>query len=253
MNVQVKSEIRRTGAKENEPADLARVVKILRDANYQGWFALEYEAKEDAWKAVPPLLAQLRELTNAPTAKAAEWTPLFDGKTLAGWKAPGFSGQGEVTVADGRMVLDMGSDITGMNYTGDIPKENYEVELEAMRIEGSDFFCALTFPVGETHCTFIVGGWGGAMVGISSVNGDDASENETSQTKKFEKGRWYQLRVRVTKEKLETWIDDTPAVDLTLQGKRIAVRAGEIELSKPFGIATYRTRGAVRDIKLRRL
>ena len=253
VNVQVKSEIRRAGAKENEPADLARVVKILRDANYQGWVALEYEAKEDAWKAVPPLLAQLRDLTQAPAAKAAEWTPIFDGKTLTGWKDPGFSGQGEVKVADGGIVLDMGSDITGINYTGDIPKTDYEIALEARRLDGSDFFCALTFPVGDTHCTFVVGGWGGSLVGISSINGDDASENETSQTKKFEKGRWYKLRVRVTKEKLEAWIDDTQAVDLDLQGKRIARRAGEIELSKPLGIATYRTRGAVRDIRLRKL
>lgn len=253
VNVQVKVEIRRAGAKENERADLARVVKILRDANYQGWVTLEYEAKEDPWKAVPVALAQLRELTQAPAAKAAEWTPLFDGKTLTGWKDPGFSGQGEVTVADGRIVLDMGSDITGINYTGEVPTENYEVELEAMRIEGGDFFCALTFPVADSHCTFLVGGWGGSLVGISSINGDDASENETSQTKKFEKGRWYKLRVRVTKEKLETWIDDAQAVDLDLQGKKISMRAGEIELSKPFGIATYRTRGAVRGIKLRKL
>ena len=253
VNVQVKSEIRRAGAKENEPADLARVVKILREVNYQGWMALEYEGKEDAWKAVPPLLAQLRELADAPAAKVAEWTPLFDGKTLTGWKEPGFSGQGEVKVADGSIVLDMGNDITGVNYTGDIPKENYEVALEAMRVEGSDFFCALTFPVGETHCTFVVGGWGGSMVGISNINGDDASENETSQTKKFEKGRWYKFRVRVTNSKIETWIDDAQAVDLDLQGKRIAMRPGEIELSKPFGIATYRTRGAVKDIRLRKL
>ncbi len=253
VNVQVKTEIRRAEAKENEPADLGRVVKILREANYQGWVALEYEGKEDAWKTVPVVLGQLRELLQEPVANAAEWVPLFDGKTLAGWKEPGFSGQGEVTVKDGSMVLDMGNDITGMNYTGELPKEDYEVELEAMRIEGSDFFCALTFPVGETHCTFVVGGWGGSLVGLSNINGDDASENETSQTKKFEKGRWYKIRVRVTKEKIETWIDDAQAVDLALQGKRIGMRAGEIELSKPFGIATYRTRGAARGIRLRRI
>ena len=253
VNVQVKSEIRRAGAKENEPANLGRFVQILRDANYQGWIALEYEAREDAWKAVPPLLAQLRELTQAPAAKTAEWTPIFDGKSLAGWKEPGFAGQGEVKVSDGSIVLDMGNDITGINYDGEIPKGNYEVALEAMRMEGSDFFCALTFPVGASFCTFVVGGWGGSMVGISSINGNDASENETSQTKKFEKGRWYKLRVRVTKEKLETWIDDVQAVDLDLQGKKISMRLGEIELSKPFGVATYRTRGAVRDIQLRKL
>jgi len=61
VNVQVKSEIQKRGQKK-ELADLARLVKILRDANYQGFVALEYEAAEDPWQAVPPLLRQLREL-----------------------------------------------------------------------------------------------------------------------------------------------------------------------------------------------
>jgi hypothetical protein len=34
----------------------------LRDVNYQGYVALEYESAEDPWKAVPPLLQQLQEL-----------------------------------------------------------------------------------------------------------------------------------------------------------------------------------------------
>jgi len=37
-------------------------VKILRDANYQGYVALEYESKEDPWTAVPRLLKQMKEL-----------------------------------------------------------------------------------------------------------------------------------------------------------------------------------------------
>jgi hypothetical protein len=182
-----------------------------------------------------------------------QWTPLFDGKSLTGWKLPDFSGAGEVKVKDGAIVLDMGNDLTGINYAGEVPHQNYEVAFEAQRQEGNDFFCALTFPVGESHCTFVVGGWGGALVGISSINGEDASENETSEAKKFEKGRWYKIRVRVTKARLEAWIDDEQMVDLELEGKRIAMRPGEIESSKPFGIATYRTRGAVRDIRLRKL
>ena len=62
VNVQLKVEIRRRGQKENEPSDLPRVVKILRDANYQGFVALEYEAKPDPWSAVPPVLKQMQEL-----------------------------------------------------------------------------------------------------------------------------------------------------------------------------------------------
>jgi sugar phosphate isomerase/epimerase len=60
VNVQFKSQIKRRGQKEKEPADLARVVKLLRDANYQGYFALEYEAPEDPWMAVPELLQKMK-------------------------------------------------------------------------------------------------------------------------------------------------------------------------------------------------
>lgn len=45
-----------------QPADLARMVKILRDANYRGYVVLEYEAAEDPFVAVPKYLQQLREL-----------------------------------------------------------------------------------------------------------------------------------------------------------------------------------------------
>jgi hydroxypyruvate isomerase len=33
---------------------------ILRKANYQGYVALEYEAAEDPYVAIPPLLKKLR-------------------------------------------------------------------------------------------------------------------------------------------------------------------------------------------------
>ncbi len=185
--------------------------------------------------------------------KGAAWQSLFDGKTLTGWKAPQFSGQGEVLVENGTMILGMGSDITGMNPTIDVPKMNYEVSLEASRLEGTDFFCGLTLPYGKTSFTIILGGWGGALVGLSSINGDDASENETTKFIKFDKGKWYKLRARVTTEKIEAWLDDDKIIDVETDGKKIDMRPGEIEQSVPFGIATFRTRGAFKEIKLRKL
>jgi sugar phosphate isomerase/epimerase len=61
VNVQVKAEIKRRRDKEKSLADFNRLIKILRDANYQGWVALEYEAKEDPWTGVPEYLEQLRQ------------------------------------------------------------------------------------------------------------------------------------------------------------------------------------------------
>jgi sugar phosphate isomerase/epimerase len=59
VNVQFKAEIMRRGQKK-ETADLGRVVKILRDANYHGYLALEYEAPEDPWKSVPQWLEKMK-------------------------------------------------------------------------------------------------------------------------------------------------------------------------------------------------
>lgn len=60
VNVQVKVEMRRRGG-DLEPADLARLVTILRHANYQGWVILEYEARENPFTAVPRHLKALRD------------------------------------------------------------------------------------------------------------------------------------------------------------------------------------------------
>ena len=186
-------------------------------------------------------------------AAEPEWKSLFDGKTLNGWKAPNYSGQGTVEIDKGTLVLGMGSDITGMNLAGDIPTNNYEVSLEATRLDGTDFFCGLTLPYNKSAFTIILGGWGGALVGLSSINGDDASENETTKFIKFDTGHWYKLRARVTPDKIEAWLDNEKIIDIDTEGKKISMRPGEIELSVPFGIATFRTQGAFREMKLRLL
>jgi hypothetical protein len=175
---------------------------------------------------------------------------LFDGKSLQGWRKTSFSGSGEVEVKDGQIILEAGNDLTGVNWTNELPRSNYEVTLEAMRVDGSDFFCALTFPVKQDPCTLVVGGWGGGVVGLSSLDGSDASENETTSFTSFKNGQWYRIRLRVTDAKIEAWIDDKKVADVKLAGRRISIRI-EVEASKPFGIATWRTTGAIRNIKMR--
>lgn len=181
--------------------------------------------------------------------------PLFDGKTLNGWKQTPFGGAGSVSVEEGEIRIDMGSELTGITFTNAarLPKTNYEISLEAMRRDGTDFFCGLTFPVETNFCTLVVGGWGGGLVGISSLDGMDASENETTKFRSFDKNKWYKIRVRVTPEKIMTWIDDEQVIDVGIKGRKVSMRFGDIDLSIPLGIATWQTSASVKNIQVRRM
>jgi hypothetical protein len=143
--------------------------------------------------------------------------------------------------------------MTGITWAGaTLPTTNYEIALEAMRVEGRDFFAGVTFPVDGSSCSLILGGWGGSVVGLSSINGQDASQNDTSQSIEFENGRWYTVRLRVTPAKIEAWLDDRQIITQDLKGNKIDIRL-EMDLSKPLGVASWKTKSALRDIRLRRL
>lgn len=191
--------------------------------------------------------------TNAPSGgpAATDWEPLFDGKTLTGWKVTDFAGKGEVQVKDGTIFLGMGY-MTGITRTSPVPRMNYELSLEAMRVEGSDFFCGLTFPVGEASCSLIVGGWGGSLVGLSSLDDLDASSNETTRFINFENRRWYRIRLRVQPSRIQAWIDEDKVVDVDTTGRKVSIR-WEMEDSKPLGIATWSTAAALRNLQIRKL
>lgn len=198
-------------------------------------------------------LLALPAMAQEKSTKEPEWQPLFDGKTLKGWKQADFAGGGVVEVVKGELHVGMGESLSGLTFTNKVPETNFEVEVEGKKIQGSDFFCALTFPVGKEHCTFVMGGWGGAVVGISSLDQMDASENETTKYMKFEKDHWYKIRVRVTPKKIEAWIDEEKLADVELEGKKVSMRPGDIEQNVPFGIATYQTESAFKSIKIRTL
>ena len=177
---------------------------------------------------------------------------LFDGKTLGQWKITDFGGQGKVYVKDGAMYLEMGNDLTGINWAGPLVRTNYEITLEAMRVAGSDFFCGLTFPVDANSCSLILGGWGGMVCGISCLDYYDAANNETTRVISFENGKWYHVRLRVTPNRIEAWVDDEKIVDIETTDRKIDIRP-EVDLAKPLGISTWQTAGAVRNIRLKKL
>lgn len=189
--------------------------------------------------------------TTPPSLKAPGWESLFDGKTLKGWKVTDFAGHGDVKVEKGQIIMEMGV-MTGITWTNPVTRMNYEISVEAMRVDGGDFFCGLTFPVGEDPCSLIVGGWGGGVVGLSNIDGSDASSNETTQYFNLQKGKWFLIQLRVTPGRIQAWLDGDSLLDVDTKEKKISIRA-EMEESVPLGVATWATTGALRNFKLRKL
>ena len=177
---------------------------------------------------------------------------MFDGKGLGRWKITDFGGQGKVYVRDESIMLETGNNLTGVTWGGPMVRKNYEINLDAMRVDGDDFFCGLTFPVGDSFVTFVAGGWHGSVCGISSIDYYDASDNETTRKAYFDNNRWYHIRVRVCCGKIECRIDDEQYVDLETKGKKLDILI-DVNESRPLGIASWRTAAAIKNIRLTKL
>ena len=178
----------------------------------------------------------------------------MDGKTLNGWEIVYYGGEGEPYVKNGILTLPMAisGTSTGVEWIGDpLPVNNYAIYYEARRVEGNDIFGGLTFPYGETFATLIISGWGGIVSGLSSIDGYDASENETTKHVYFRDNQWYPVYLRVTSDSIRAVVDTVKVVDLATAGKRIHLRGGTNASS--FTLTSYRSTGEIRNLRIKRL
>ena len=226
------------------------------------------------------LLSQVRTMADDTAKDDQKWTSLFDGKTLDGWSVSKIDADKKVEIKDGYIIVGRDDLASGIKYDRpdkEFPTSNYEIMYQAQRAKGYDFFRTITFPVKESHCSFVAGGWSGSVIGLSSINGYDASENETTAFYQFKEKQWYQFRVRVSDDRITVWVypvdedgkavepnkdapqaaakppeTEKPKVDIPLKDKKLSIRL-EVTFFKPLGISTWNTEGHIRDIKYRLL
>ncbi len=197
-------------------------------------------------------MAALLPACIADPAADCAWQTLFDGRTLAGIDQQTFGGDGAVHVRDGRLVLEPGNPLTGLTFAAALPPCDYEVELIGARELGSDFFCALTFPVAHGCLSLVLGGWGGAVCGLSCLDGDDAARNATRRLHHFAPGREVRIALQVSAAAIVVDLDGAELLRVDPRPHACAVRA-ELELCQPFGLASYATRAAFAQLRWRPL
>jgi hypothetical protein len=203
------------------------------------------------------VLVSCDPMTN-PAILPRHWD-LLAADQLQHWTPTGIPEEGRTTVSLGEALLEPGGPLTGLRYgnwqKAGLPVRDYAVSFEATRIEGGDFFAAVTFPVRslDTCATLVIGGWGGGLVGISSIDGQDASENSTRGEHLFENGKAYHFRLEVREDELKAWLDDRLVINTSIKGRTISLRPGYIEKCAPFGLATYSTNGRIRNVSVMEL
>ena len=191
-------------------------------------------------------------LPSQEIAEGSPWATLLDGTGLGAFRPTEFGGQGEVLLIGTGVRLERGSPLTGLTYQGPFPKVDYELEVTATRESGSDFFLGLTFPVQDSAATLVLGGWGGALTGLSCIDGEDASSNSTKSFIGFQLGQTYRVRLRVLKSDVSAWLDDELLFTLDPTQVQLSIRP-EVELSLPLGVASYVTQARIENLRYRSL
>lgn len=192
-------------------------------------------------------------------ARSLEWQELLKNQPAGHWQRLDFDGMGgQVDFTDGILTFSRGEPFTGVVITDQgfaPPADEYELVVRARKTDGRDFFCALTFPVPEkqANCTFVAGGWGGGVTGLSNIDHLDANRNTTRSSLQYETGRWYDLRIEIRTGRIRCWVDERLVVNSIITGKHISMRPGPIEACQPLGLASWETAAEFESLRVRAL
>jgi hypothetical protein len=205
------------------------------------------------WGSVTLTVRALGKEPRAPTRSSPageDWQSLFDGKSLRGWrtvKLPQAS-SGKARVEDNRIILDMVPGLgTALEWVGDFPAENYEVEFQASKLAG-EYLCNVIFPIGASRCSLNLGD----NTGFDTLDGLRSWENTSTTRLSIRPRRWYRCRLRVTESAIEVWVEGKKIINLPRAGHKFTVYPVWAPV-KSLALCTWNTGAALRNIRLRRL
>lgn len=186
----------------------------------------------------------------------AGWQLLFDGETLAGWRAS--EAPGSFSVRDGNIVVH--GPRSHLFYVGPVANHdfrNFELQLEVMTFPGAN--SGVYF-----HTAWQDSGWPakGYEVQVNNSHADpkrtgglyDVEDNDLAPAK--DKG-WFTLRIRVEGRRVRTYVDGRPIVDYTQppHPQRPASMHGRVLASGTFALQAHDPDSEVhyRNIRVRPL
>jgi len=231
--------------------DTQRFIKSLAIANYRASTALR-NIKMKRLGRTPVTDTEPAPMPTLPLPPGKSLS-MFDGKTLGGWKpAPADSSGADKAYAEsGHIVLWGGKPASSVVWTGEFPREDYEISLDVMRAIGQGACPSIVFPVGKQWCRLVVGGWDNKLVALDRVDGKGGKENLTTGEMSITNGKWYKMKLSVSGSMIEAWVDSQKVIALPRAQHKFNVQ-GETP-NDAFGIHAHDSVAALRNIQIRSL
>ena len=193
---------------------------------------------------------------HAAKPKGYNWQPLFDGKTLNGWRAS--EAPGSFEVRDGAIVVR--GPRSHLFYVGEVGQHDFrsfELQLEVMTKPGAN--SGVYF-----HTAWQDEGWPAKGYEVQVNNSQSDSKRtaglygvEDNYQAPVKDNVWFTLRVRVEGNRIRTFVDDKPIIDYTQpqQPERPVDMSGRVLSSGTFALQAHDTDSEVhyRNIKVRTL
>lgn len=186
--------------------------------------------------------------SQAPTFEeflpSGEQLELFDGQTFDFWDSGSFPSSGKVEIKDGAIILQRGAPLTVLSWRGIYRSVDYELQFEVKRFEGDSVRFGMVLPIQQSFVALMLG----ETAELCCLDG--ASQKIAEKTKLiFDTERWHPVRLRVTAEHIQAWVDDQEVVDQSAAGRQFSLPR-ELVPAAPIAVMTQNATAAVRNIIL---